>query len=434
MDRKYIILTTVISIALIVSSVYLVWTHTDVDWEHEYGRGHIQGIEHISDGECIVLGGLSADTKDGRPDAWILRVDSNGEEILNKKYDPVKGVNLYFSDVIVLNDGYLVSGEKYDYRGDGGRENLILVKMDEEGDVLWNKSYGKGEVISMEQVEDGYMIYGTIEDGGLVIKVNHEGEMQYRKTQTFDFLPSLGDGDVSSVWIREIFKKDEGYFFFGDYHYSDDSGEGVMDQVLFKLDEDCNLTSAKPYDSEYYAEISDVIEVGDGYIIGGRAKFDGNSDVLIMKVDESGDKKWTKRIGDGEYQSLQNLVKAEDGYLITGDESKDVYFDFKDTEKYDYFMAKIDDSGNVLWKGEYGEYFKTERGIRGVQVDDDKYISAGYYNPPRYEVEVIGFHEPESPWNFLNTTLLILGIVGLAVSVYLGGVKDRLNRSEKGES
>lgn len=94
-------------------------------------------------------------------------------------------------------------------------------------------------------------------------------------------------------------------------------------------------------------------------------------------------------------------------------------------------MAEIDYFGKVIWKG---EYFGSERGIRGVQVNDDRYISAGYHNPPRYEVEVIGFHEPESPWNLLSTSLLILGIVGLAVRVYLGGVKDRLKRSKKGES
>lgn len=171
-------------------------------WEHTYTRGSlIQDIRQTSDlkyiaaGDGPLYGGLY-----GGPSAsaWVLKLDENGDlcptsngcwgELLG---DGTAEEDLFTTVAETSDNGYVVAG--YTRSFGGGQmcgsspcANIWLFKLDKNGTILWQKSYGTGQedrAYAVRQTSDGgYIVAGqtdgvTGDNDGWVLKLDRDGEV-----------------------------------------------------------------------------------------------------------------------------------------------------------------------------------------------------------------------------------------------------------------
>jgi hypothetical protein len=98
----------------------------------------------------ISRSGISGDKTQycqGSDDYWIIKINSSGDKIWDKRF----GGNKYdlFGDIVSTDDGgYILAGESYsDYTGDktsfcDGVSDYWLVKIDSLGNKIWDKKFG----------------------------------------------------------------------------------------------------------------------------------------------------------------------------------------------------------------------------------------------------------------------------------------------------
>jgi hypothetical protein len=144
--------------------LYLVKTDSSgiLSWERNYGgldaesgRSAIQ----LADGGYVVVG--SATPEGGRSDVYLIRTDSEGNELWNRKYGGVENDLGYSVQKTFPDDGFIIVGNTYSYGA--GASDVYLVKTDSEGNLLWEKAYGG------YASEVGYCVKQTFDKGYVVV-------------------------------------------------------------------------------------------------------------------------------------------------------------------------------------------------------------------------------------------------------------------------
>jgi len=270
----------------------------DPNREKPYGNMEVDEEGHAvaatEDGGVVVAGITNTYGSGHRMDSapenpWLLKVDAQGEEVWNRTYQSSadKSVNsATFTSVIQTDDGgYLVVGKSQEF--DGGRHDVWILKVDSGGDVTWSRGYGgkyNDRANDVVQTSNGnYAVVGT----------------------TFSYTTGDVPAGNQDVWLLVV------------------DGEG---DVLVNRTYAGSLESeARTFESGYA-----IVEPSDGgFLIAGRttgySEESGNEDAWLVRTDYSGDVRWNRTYG----QSIQygkdsdtavDLVETPDGgYLFAGD-------------------------------------------------------------------------------------------------------------------
>lgn len=151
-------------------------------WEKSFGGAEDDvgmSVLESRDGGYTVAG-RTASFGQGGDDIWLLKTDSLGVEMWNETYGG-RGDDAGFQ-VVEMEDGYALVG-----RTESGEDDkrILLIRVDPQGQVLWEKAYTGGSVASLQPTEDGgYIMAGRI-DGiesrrdALAIKVDSNGTEQW---------------------------------------------------------------------------------------------------------------------------------------------------------------------------------------------------------------------------------------------------------------
>ena len=216
--------------------VFLVKTDSsgNVQWNRTYGGSSNDYGFHIvqtSDGGYAVLGGTDS-YGSGSLDAYFVKTDSSGNMQWNKTYG---GPNVDFgrSFVRTMDGGYALAG--YTTSSGLGSYDVYLVKVDVNGNYLWNKTFGgtnEDRGWSIVQTDDaGYAIAGytgSFGAGGTsdvyLVKTDSLGNLQWSKTY---------GGTGYDVAYSLLLTADGGYAIAGStYSY----GAGNYDMYLVKTE------------------------------------------------------------------------------------------------------------------------------------------------------------------------------------------------------
>lgn len=117
----------------------LIKTDTDGNemWRNTYSSGDASGVKETSDGG-LILAGVRLDV--GDYDAKLVRTDSEGNQVWNRIYG-VPTLDEAASAVVQAVDGGFVFAGSTDLRvGDMG--DAWLVKVDSDGNEVWSQTYG----------------------------------------------------------------------------------------------------------------------------------------------------------------------------------------------------------------------------------------------------------------------------------------------------
>ena len=252
-----------------------------------------ESVQQTGDGGFIIAGVTDrmSSSVAGSGDLWLIRTDKNGTKIWDRVLGE-SGSDWGRSVQQTADGGYIVTGLLDD--GD-----LWLIRMDENGIILWQRTFagaGWAEGFSIQQIpEGGYIIAGktaslsgnTNEDLWL-IKTDENGNKLWDKSY----------GGQDRDWGESVELTDDGGFIVAGVTYS--SGKGKGDIWLVRTDRNGTMLWDRVYGGSNRDLGQSVQQTDDdGYIITGRTESFGSGyedyeDLWLIKTDEKGN------IPDGE--------------------------------------------------------------------------------------------------------------------------------------
>ena len=141
----------------------------NVEWEETYtgeSRSAFYTVQVLDDGNNSGYVAMGSDNEDG---GIVIRLDENGEQLWNTSHGIVIG------DSLRTEDGFLIAGGKL------GSSSLVtwLAEIDGNGELLWERTYdaGRNRFSTILPVDSGYML-GTHRSNE-VVKVGEEGEHEW---------------------------------------------------------------------------------------------------------------------------------------------------------------------------------------------------------------------------------------------------------------
>ena len=351
-----------------------------IDWSYNFTSSHSYddigySILQVSDFEYIICGvWRSQDQSEG--DAFLLKLDSNGNVIWQQTYGGTKAEEAY--SVQQTNDGgYILTGYTNSF-GEGSMD-VYLVKTDSEGILEWNRTYGGSSpdwAHSVIQLSGGeYVIAGHTASYGAgnwdyyLIKTDSLGNMIWNRTY----------GGINLDWAESIQQtNDEGFIIAG---YTDSYGEGKYDVFLVKTDSEGNLEWNRTYGGPLYERAESVIRSTEGgyVIVGSTSSFgSGDVDIYLIKTDESGNQVWYNTFGGYSGDSGHSIEQTNDGgYIIVGD----TWSYNRSINAGEIILIKTDSDGNKIWNYVFGcsnPRNAEDEGRDVHQTNDGGYIITGH--------------------------------------------------------
>ena len=245
----------------------------------------------------------------------VLKLTENGDIEWHKEYGG-NGYDIGLSVLETNDNGYMVAGTTLSF-GAGGMDAWIL-KLDSQGDIEWQKTYGESgndEISSIQPVDNNkYIVLGnaaSFGQGGFDIwlfEISNLGDVIWQKTYG-------GAGDDKAFTLENT--DDDGYIVGGE---SSSFGAGGMDAWILKLDSQGNIEWQKTYGGPGDDGIKDIVKNNNhGYSVVGSTQKGNNLDFLIMKIGLTGEivQQWS--FGGKNQDIAYSQCLSNDGlYFITG--------------------------------------------------------------------------------------------------------------------
>ncbi len=254
-------------------------------WNKSFGgRGYEEGasVLETNDGGYILVGETQS-YGHGNSDVWLIKLDEQGNLVWDKTFGG-SDIDIGYSIDITSDGGYIIVGDTFSYGSDES-DDIWLIKTDSEGNELWNHTYGGVGVdigwCVQETRDGGFIIVGEFDAFGCddiwLIKTDSNGNMLWNRT--------FGGGGFD--WARYVEEtSDGGYIVVGGT--SSYSRYGGNDLWLIKTDKDGNKEWGRILGGEDDDEGYCVHQTSDGgYIIAGYRDlnfYEQRSEAWLIKV------------------------------------------------------------------------------------------------------------------------------------------------------
>ena len=240
------------------------------------------------------LGNARSAARHAGGDYWGIKLNSNGNIVWRKYFGGTNTDTCY--GVTETTDGYLMVGSSdsndVDITNNKGSYDFWVVKINKTGTLLWEKSFGGDEIDEARAItptNDGnFIIIGdtrstnkdvTQNNGGAdlwAIKIDIEGNLLWQKNY----------GGNSFDVGRSIHKTLYGGFLISGSSRSADNGftnKGQNDALILKIDANGNLLWQKTVGGTEIDFCYDAIELTNGEIIAVGESSSNNQDITTNK-------------------------------------------------------------------------------------------------------------------------------------------------------
>lgn len=213
--------------------------------------------------------------------------------------------------------GHLATG--YTWANPGQNSDLLLIRTDIMGNLVWSKSIGDAgwefgwSVIATRDggyVAAGYSSSSRAMDKNIyIIKTDTDGNLLWER--------QLGGG--GSDVARDVTESDDGSLIIAGY--TDQTSSGEWDLVVAKLDQSGEYLWTRIFGADGPEIARSVIQNSDGnFVLAGEtgSTTNGNRDMLLLCIDPDGTKLWEKTYHKDNYDSGYEVIEQPGGgyYLI----------------------------------------------------------------------------------------------------------------------
>jgi hypothetical protein len=373
-------------ISILLFSNFLFGQAPVIEWEKTIGGngGQLIFSGHMAPDGGFVTGGY---VSSGLTDFYLLKTDNNGDVVWEKTFghedrsENARGINST-SDGGTIMVGPCEGNPPYTYNSD-----TYLVKTDADGNLQWDSQIGDdswsescGSI--MQTSDTGYIMCGSVwaypESGWDVYVLKTFSDGSYEWQGLYDFDLSAERG------LSVIQTADSGYAITGKTQaYSMNYGYNAF---ILKLDPSGNTQWLKTYGYSWPQDedAMHIFQTSDnGFFICGSSSEDGmtNRDWYVVKTDVNGDSLWQRTIGDFYHDGALGACETDDGgFAVTGTMYND--------GSWNAFMVKYDTDGNLLWTKQWGDTDYTQNEYWVHQTSDEGFIVAGQTNTESNDIDV----------------------------------------------
>ncbi len=318
----------------------------DAFWTKTYGGSYWDGGSFVSEtpDRGYIITGYTASYSVGGADVWLIRTDENGNTLWTRTYG---GAEYDWGRCVQVtsDSGYIIVGYTESY-GVGGAD-VWLIRVNQNGDTLWTKTYGgteddRGSCIQVTS-DSGYIIVGGTGSYGVggdvwLIRTDNNGDTLWTKTY----------GGIKSDEGRCVqVTSDDGYIIAGS---TESYGAGQSDFWLIRTDKNGDTLWTRTYGNTYDDEGYFVQETPDsGFIITGNVMHNA----CLIRTDKNGNTLWTKVYEDTNCMWTASFCveqTSDEGYILTG-----YAYVCHTADETDLRIIRTDKDGNPLWIRDYGE-------------------------------------------------------------------------------
>lgn len=349
--------------------LYLLCAGTAVagQWSIPYGGSGFDAasaVQQTADGGFIVAG--QSNSFSATFNGWIMKLNADGQvgalypDTWQKTYGDVGAADAVYDIQQTADGGYIAAGCTNSFGV--SVLGVWVLKLDAGGAVVWQKTYAGGGMDcarAVRQTSDGgYIVAGSTNSFGVsgtdawLVKLDANGVVTWQKTYG-------GAGDDFANSVRQT--SDGGYIVAGS---TSSFGVSGTDAWLLKLDAGGNVGTTFPgtWQKTYGGAGNDyakaVLQTGDGgYILAGsKTTATGDSDAWILKLDANGNVgaaypgTWQRAVG-GTGDDFINAIQptADGGYIAAGG-----YSSSSPGMATDAWFLKLNADGGMAWQKTYG--------------------------------------------------------------------------------
>ncbi len=318
----------------------------DILWEKSYGGKH---SEYLFDAQPtpdygFILAGSSLSQKTGNKteeaagdlDYWVWKMDEKGELDWQKSFGG-SGADLLQSVRLTRDGGFILAGTSDSKKGgqkkdDGfGKEDFWIIKLNARGGEQWQRTIGGSGQELLQSI-------APTSDGGYLLA-----------------------GSSSSAKSEKIIAGQPDPFG------KSEAGFGNLDYWIIKLDSEGKIEWQKVFGGQYADQLRSAVQTRDGgYLLAGSSnspesgnkseKCYGMSDYWVIKLDTKGELEWQKAYGGEGDDQLQAALQAKDGNFLLAGSSSSATTGNKNASNgkgTDFWLLKIDALGEVIWQKTY---------------------------------------------------------------------------------
>lgn len=380
MQLKKLLTTTLLTVSCVT-----VLSAQDILWEKSYGGKHAEYLyEAIPTPDYgFILAGSSVSGKNGNKeelnkgdlDYWVWKMDEHGNLDWQKSFGGTK-VDLLQSIALTNDGGFILGGTSASDKGSDkteackGQEDFWVIKLNAKGQELWQRTIGGS---GMEKL----LSIAPTRDGGYILGGS-----------------SSSDQLKSTTGVLDPFGKSE-------------NSKGNLDFWVVKLDKNGTIAWQKTIGGRYMDELRSIHEIqSGGYILGGysNSPASGNKteenlglgDYWVVQLDEQGEIVWQKVYGGEQDDNLTALIPTQDGGYLLGGSSNSEPGHVKTKSNgsgTDFWVVKLDETGGIVWQQTYN-YGKKDILTSLIENPDGSFLIGGY---AQSEVEKNGSNPLVSP-------------------------------------
>lgn len=284
----------------------------------------------------------------GNNDVLVVRLDEGGRILWQ---ETIGGENHdYAKSILECTDGSItLAGSSNSWGAGGGGVDAFIVKLDDGGNVLWQKLLGGSahdSAMSIVETGDGDLVFTGITHsfgaGGSdiwVVRLDAAGSVVWEKT--------VGTGDDD--YALSIAGRSDGTLVVagGTMAYNE-----YGDMLLLELDEEGTLLSQKQFGENTVDLAAWVMETSDGgLLVGGNSNFFDviEDDMWLFRLDSEGAMAWQRTIGGPWEDSLTAVMESRYGGMIVAGEGQTSPTDPEsdDWDVYDMWIARLNGFGQI---------------------------------------------------------------------------------------